>query len=42
MRILGLTVLAVLALCAPAQAEVACGDGTTAFVDGGLRIFGVH
>jgi hypothetical protein len=41
-RILGLTVLAVLALCAPAQAKVACGDGTTAFVDGKLRIFGVH
>ena len=42
MRILGLTVLAVLALCAPAQAKVACGDGTTAFVDGKLRIFGIH
>ena len=42
MRLLGLTVLAVLAMCAPAQAKVACGDGTTAFVDGGLRIFGVH
>ena len=42
MRILGLTVLAVLALCAPAQAKVACGDATTAFVDGKLRIFGVH
>src|SRR5918997_2018899 len=42
MRMLGLTVLAVLALCAPAQAKVACGDGTTAFVDGRLRIFGVH
>ena len=42
MRILGLTLLAVLALCAPAQAKVACGDGTTAFVDGNLRIFGVH
>ena len=42
MRLLGLTVLAVLALCAPAQAKVACGDGTTAFVDGKLRIFGIH
>jgi hypothetical protein len=41
-RLLGLTVLAVLVLCAPAQAKVACGDGTTAFVDGSLRIFGVH
>jgi hypothetical protein len=41
-RILGLTVLAVLVLCAPAQAKVACGDGTTAFVDGNLRIFGIH
>ena len=42
MRILGLTVLVVLAMCAPAQAKVACGDGTTAFVDGDLRIFGIH
>ena len=42
MRLLGITVLAMLILCAPAQAEVACGDGTTAFVDGRLRIFGVH
>ena len=43
MRILGLTVLAVLLLAtAPAQAKVRCGDGTTAFVDGNLRIFGVH
>ena len=42
MRILGLTVLAVLAMCVPAQAKVRCGDGTTAFVDGKLRIFGVH
>jgi len=41
-RILGLTVLAILLMCAPAQAKVACGDGTTAFVDGRLRIFGVH
>ncbi len=42
MRLLGLMVLAVLVLCAPAQAQVACGDGTTAFVDGRLRIFGIH
>lgn len=43
MRILALTVvLAVLVLCAQAQAKVACGDGTTAFVDGKLRIFGIH
>jgi len=41
-RILGLTLLAVLVLCAPAQAKVRCGDGTTAFVDGRLRIFGIH
>jgi hypothetical protein len=41
-RVLGLTVLAVLVLCAPAEAKVACGDGTTAFVDGKLRIFGIH
>ena len=42
MRLFGLTVLVLLALCVPAQAKVTCGDGTTAFVDGTLRIFGVH
>ena len=43
MRWLGaLAVAAVLALCPAAEAKVACGDGTTAFVDGNLRIFGVH
>jgi hypothetical protein len=41
-RVLGITVLAVLVLCAPAEAKVGCGDGTTAFVDGKLRIFGIH
>jgi hypothetical protein len=42
-RLFGLAVVAVLVLCtAPAQAKVACGDGTTAFVDGNLRIFGIH
>src|SRR5215217_3975644 len=43
MRWLGAIVLAaVLALCPAAEARVACGDGTTAFVDGHLRIFGIH
>src|SRR5215207_11391389 len=43
MRWLGAIVLAaVLALCPAAEARVACGDGTTAFVDGNLRIFGIH
>ena len=39
--VLALAALPLLA-AAPAQAKVACGDGTTAFVDGRLRIFGVH
>jgi hypothetical protein len=36
--------LLALAAAAPAraQAKVRCGDGTTAFVDGRLRIFGIH
>ncbi len=43
MRWLGALVVAtVLALCPAAEAKVACGDGTTVFVDGRLRIFGVH
>ena len=41
-RWLGLVALAVLVWCSPAEAKVACGDGTTAFVDGRLRIFGIH
>ena len=37
-------VLATLAAAAPAPAapRVRCGDGSTAFVDGKLRIFGIH
>jgi len=43
MRWLGaIVVAAVLAVCPAAEAKVACGDGTTAFVDGRLRIFGIH
>src|SRR5215211_1362813 len=43
MRWLGaIGVAAVLMLCAAAEAKVSCDSGTTAFVDGRLRIFGVH
>jgi len=31
-----------LVVAAPAEAKVTCGAGTTAFVDGDLRLFGVH
>jgi len=37
-----LVTVVLLVVCAPAQAKVACDDGATAFVDGKLRIFGVH
>ena len=43
MRWLGaLVIVAVLVLCPPAQGRVSCDSGTTAFVDGKLRIFGIH
>ena len=41
-RLAVLAVLLPLLAAAPAEAKVACGDGTTAFVDGKLRIFGIH
>ena len=41
MRLLGLTVLAVLALCVPAQAKVGCGDGVRLFAEGRLQMFAV-
>jgi hypothetical protein len=41
-RWLGLVAVAVLVSSSPAEAKVACDDGTTAFVDGKLRIFGIH
>ena len=43
MRWLGaLAMAAVLVMSPAAEAQVSCGSGTTAFVDGNLRIFGVH
>ena len=36
------TASALVLLCAPVPAAVTCRSGTTAFVDGTLRIFGVH
>ena len=41
-RLALLAVLVPLLAGAPAEAKVSCGDGTTAFVDGKLRIFGIH
>jgi hypothetical protein len=40
--LLTLAVALALVSAAPAEATVGCGDGTTAFVDGKLRIFGIH
>ena len=37
-----LAALLSLLAAAPADAKVRCGDGATAFVDGRLRIFGIH
>ena len=41
-RLAVLAVLLPLIAAAPAEAKVTCGSGTTAFVDGNLRIFGIH
>src|SRR3954451_21702437 len=37
-----LSALVALVAGAPAEAKVRCSSGTTAFREGGLRIFGVH
>jgi hypothetical protein len=42
LRIAGVVAVLVLASAASADAKVRCGSGTTAFVDGKLRIFGVY
>ena len=41
-RLALLAALLPLLAAAPADAKVSCGDGSTAFVDGKLRIFGIH
>jgi hypothetical protein len=37
-----LVAVVLIVLCSPAEAKVTCGSGVTAFVDGKLRIFGIH